>query len=46
MDISILYDLAEIYIVVVLSVELWYLRQLARRVARLERELHLQKEQV
>jgi len=47
MDIFALSNLAEIYLIVVLSVGLWYLRQLAKRVARVEHELQaLQKEQM
>lgn len=47
MDISTLSEWAEIYLVIVLSVGLWYLRQLAKRVTRVGRALRdLQEEQV
>ena len=47
MHVSVLSELAEVYLIVVLSVGLWYLRRLAKRVTRVERALQaLQEERV
>jgi len=46
MDVSMLSEYAEIYLIVVLSVGLWYLRQLAKRVTRVERALQALQEEL